>query len=46
MTDEKELHQVLSAMHNATLTHWAWLASFIIALFAFVGLAVSAEKPL
>jgi hypothetical protein len=46
MTDERQLLQLLSALHSASLTHGAWVASFVIAIFAFLGLTISGENPL
>lgn len=46
MNNQEPIYHLLSAFHSSTLTHGTWLGSFLIAIFAFLGLTVSGKDPI
>jgi len=43
--EEKPLYALLSTYSRAALAHGAWLASFVVATFTFLGLSVGKDTP-
>ena len=45
MNNENPIYQLVNLYNHETVTHGTWLASLIIAAFAFMGLALTSETP-